>query len=188
MALATKAAKDATCEELAEFLEFHGVAAPESIRGDKAELLDMLQRSRLPDRIIVSAVGDSPALQPSEDLSQFFIEPFDDTRERWCRIRIARDIHAEDEGSAVPVIHRTDLVFLPRNKDIVIRERFLRVLNDAKETRKRQEITDGFSTGGHFSSARAYVEERAPLQFFGTVGLVKDGPPKVPAGVHVYQQ
>ena len=182
--LLRKAAKDATLGELVIFIELHGIDVPASLRSQKLELISLMKSANLPDPITVAADGDEP-VRVSDDLGNLFETEFSDETERWVRIRLARDIHAEDEGSAVPVIYKHDRVFLPRLRDIVVRERFVRVLNDAKEGRVKQAAGDGTQK---FSEATKYFEERAPFTFLGTCGLVSQGPPTgLPATVHVIQ-
>ena len=183
MALQKRPAAEATARQLVEYLELNGIDVPAAIRSEKDELVQLVETAKLPDPIFVSE--EVQQVEASVDgLSDLFSRDFTEEAEHWCRIRLAADQHAEDKGSAVPVIHGNDVVFLPRMKDLVVRERFLRVLNDARELRVVQAAGDGMSE--KFSEARKVMEFRAPFTFLGTYGLVSEGSPQnVPDGVQV---
>lgn len=181
--LKTKKVEDATAAELYEFLLLNGVEVKPYQKTRKADLLELHKLSNLPNPIYVAEATGDPSVPASSDLTDLFSRPFDASQERWCRVRLLADKYGEDKQSVQTVIHKSDIIHLPRGKDVVIRERFLRVIHDAKEIRYDQAVSDGT---GKFSEAVAVEEERVPLSFRGTLGLVADGlPQNVPEGVQV---
>ena len=175
--LKRKPAVDATKGELSEFLSLHELSpAPSST---KADLLELLKTAQLGDTILVSnepAVAADPFM--TENLDEMFLQEFIIENERFMRIRLQEDTNGEDKDSSVPVIYDTDRVFLPRQRDIVIRERFVRVLNDAKQMHTTQSQGDGSQK---FSAAKKHTSHRHPFTFMGVVGRVADGiPPNLP--------
>ena len=181
--LQTKKVEDATAVELYEFLLLNGVEVRPYQKSRKADLVEFHKLSNLPDPIYVAEIAADAAEPASSDLTDLFSQPFNAERERWCRVRLLADKYGEDKQSVQTVIHKSDIIHLPRGRDIVIRERFLRVINDAKEIRYDQAVADGT---GKFSEAIAVEEERVPLSFLGTLGRVSEGMPQnVPEGVIV---
>ena len=181
------AAQDATAKQLADYIGAHDIEIAASQRRSKKDLLELLKSAKLGDPILVAdSTPGSEHQQTSDELAERFAEPMDDKNERWCRIRFAPDNHGQDKESIIPICHNTDLIWVQRNKDVVIRERFLRVVCDAVEHRVSQTGGDGSSQ--KFSEAQHYTEQRYPFTFMGFCGLVSDGPPDgLPETVHIIQ-
>ena len=95
------------------------------------------------------------------------------------------DPYGEDgRESTQHVSHGTDTIWLKRNRDYIIRERFARVLRDAQERRVKQTGDDTSVT--RLAASETYLVPRVPHTFVGCYGFVSDGPPEdVPAGVEV---
>ena len=178
------ALESATAPQLEMFLRIAGLDVPRQYRGDLASLLQLHRSSRLPDTLYLPDTSLSPASPASvKGLDELFTEELTDDGERWIRIRIGGDLHGEDKNSIVPVSCGNKTVWLPRNKDMVVRERFVRVLNDARERRLRQASGDG---SDKFSDGEYYEEHRHPFSLVGVLGFVKDGQPTdLPPGVEI---
>ena len=172
----------ATTKQLETFLRIAGVDVPTNYVGDMANLLELHNSARLPDTLFIpDTMPALPASTPAQGLDEMFAEELTDETERWMRIRLGPDLYGQDKASIVPVSHKTLNVWLPRNQDVVLRERFVRVLHDARERRMRQSVGDGTMK---FSEGEWYEEHRHPFSLVGVLGLVRDGlPTDLPKGV-----
>ena len=176
------ALESATAPQLETFLRIAGLEVPQQFHGDLANLLELHRSSKLPDTLYLP--DDLPSLATSasdKGIDELFAEELTDGTERWIRIRLSGDMYGEDKNSIVPVACGNSTVWLPRNKDIVVRERFVRVLNDARERRMRQASGDG---SDKFSDGEHYEEHRHPFTMVSVLGLVAAGyPTDLPPGV-----
>ena len=172
---------EATPQQVATFLRIAGVEVPPALAGDLSNLLELHRTARLPDTLFLPDTMPSVASSPAQGIDEMFAEELTDETERWMRIRLGPDMYGEDKASIVPVSHKTLNVWLPRNQDVVLRERFVRVLHDARERRMRQAVGDGTMK---FSEGEWYYEHRHPFSLVGVLGLVRDGlPTDLPVGV-----
>ena len=189
MALQKIAVAEATAAQLTEFLLLHGINVPRRIRENREELVALHARGKMPDPIYASE--DSPPETGSETFSgeDLLNKPFDIENEKWVAAKISPDSQGKNTHSAVFLAVNGQRVRLRRGIITVFRERFYRVLANAKETRYSQATQDGVPT--KFADAIETQVERFPHQFMGVKGLVKDGPPHpdaLPAGALVVTQ
>ena len=173
---------EANAQQVATFLRIAGIEIPQHYVGDLPNLLELHRSARLPDTLFLpDTMPAVPSSTPAQGLDEMFATELTDETERWMRIRLGPDMYGEDKSSIVPVSHKTLTVWLPRNQDVVLRERFVRVLHDARERRMRQAVGDGTMK---FSEGEWYDEHRHPFSLIGVLGLVRDGQPTdLPTGV-----
>ena len=178
------AVETATAPQLETFLRIAGLDVPPQFKGDLANLLELHRSSKLPDTLYLPDDVPSSASPASvKGLDELFTEELTNATERWIRIRLGGDLYGEDKNSIVPISCGNSSIWLPRNKDIVVRERFVRVLNDSRERRMRQANGDG---SGKFSEGEHYEEHRHPFSLVAVLGLVTAGKPTdLPHGVEV---
>ena len=173
---------EATVPQLTAWLKLHELDQPAA--ATREELINAVTLAQLPSYVIVSETTGAEAPEAT-DLDELFAEPLDFDLERWMRIRFDEDSNAEDKESVIQVGYDSDVVNLRRQRQLCVRERFVRVLNDSKEVHVVQPRNDGT---GKFSEARQYLRHRHPFTFLGVAGLVKDGIPDLPDDVIVYTQ
>ena len=166
------AAKEATDEQLRTWLDTMEVPQPSN--ATRGELLEAFKLAQLPDWITVSEAGLGDLPPQVQDLDTMFAKPLVFNEERWFRVRFGEDMNADNKESAVEIIYGNDIVHLPRNRQLCIRERFVRVLHDAQETHVVQAGGEGT---GKFSEAKRYMRLRHPFAFLGVAGFVRDGDP-----------
>lgn len=178
---------DATANQLRAYLEASGVPVSRSQQRDKTAMRQLHDNAVLGDNIWVSDEPRAATPIRPDDMTSRFADDFDLDDERWCRLNLQADQNSKNRDSVVPVIHKNISLFLPRMKDIVIRERFLRVLDMAVERR----VTQATDTEGRMSlnAQQVTLEHRYPFHFLGFYGKVSDGPPEgIPDDVQVYHQ
>ena len=123
--------------------------------GQKPEIIPVVER------LVVAGGGD-----PTDALGDW-----DPENERWVKFRVQPGSQ-DDSDMPVPVAVNQDIVIFPRGVFIVCREVFYRHLIECREKRVDQDANT------RFEDATRYVVDCYPSSFFGTLGYVKDGPPK----------
>ena len=161
--------EEASSEQIYEFLLVSGIDnIPESQKNDRGALIGYLETAQLAKGGVYVA---DESWNPKQPVSNTEIGEYDPENEHWVRIRFSPMNNAGKADSLVFASVNGEWVRLPRGKDIVVRERFWRVISECIETRTKQ------SPGTQLSEAVKIQTERYPHQFFGFCGLVKDGPP-----------
>ena len=189
MALNKIAVKESTAAQLTEFLLLHGIPVSRNIRNNREELVSLHSQAKLPDPIYASEENAPETGSEAFSGEDMVSTPFDPKNEKWVMAKIAPDSLGKNTHSAVFLAINGQRVRLRRGIVTVFRERFYRVLVNAKETRYSQATQDGRPT--KFSESMETQIERLPHQFLGIKGLVKDGPPSadtLPAGALVVTQ
>ena len=166
-------ASEATTEQIADYIEFNGIDLTTQTRRDRDHLLAIIASAKLADPIVVRP-AEALAPQVSMAGEEYLRQEFDLENERWIRVQIGLDEKSKSKKrSIVPLIYHTDSVWVPRGVDVVLRERFVRVLKDAKATTVSQDNLDG-----KFSDAQIIEVFPYPHQVLQILGRCADGEPK----------
>ena len=181
MALLEIPAKDATVEQLADYLEINGLDLDDKSRSNRDTLLQLHATSKFPAVIKVRKM--EPVSANLMGAEQRFEEEYNPSDERWIRLIFSPDEHSSDKNGTIFIGENTDFIYITRGKDLCIRERYVRNLKDAKEIRTVQD-----DPTGKFSKAKRVAMDRHPHRVLQVLGLVADGPPVgLPESVQLVQ-
>ncbi len=171
---------DATDKELLKFAT-EGAGLQVKPRAKREELIDFLKTAGHTHWITI--VEAAPSLMPGTQ-APADTDEFDPENERWARVKFHL---AAGQNGLVPVFVSVNEIFayLPRGVDLVIRERFYRVIRDCRELHYEQQTNADGEAVGRFRDHQVKEVERYPLTFLGWLGYVKNGPPEVGPNVHV---
>lgn len=159
---------DADLAQLVEYVErYLNIELGPVERSSRSKLLAKLDTAGQTPKFIpfVERVVSTAPTQTADALGEW-----DEENERWVKFRIQPGAQS-DADMPVPVAVNDVQVHFRRGVAIVARERFYRHLIQSRETRVEQEENQ------RFSEAVRYEVDCYPTSFFGSVGLVKDGPP-----------
>ena len=163
--------EEATAGQICKFLDMLSVPYPRSYKDDKSKLLIVLENAQLGrDGILV--------LKPIPKQTTAIIDEWDEKKERWCLLQILPENLGAEEDAPAYVGINDEFMYIPRNKLVVIRERFYRHLSGASFFQTIQfSASDGDEVAKKYKDAKRFEVPLYPHSFKGTVGFVSDGPP-----------
>ncbi len=179
---------EATDQQIVEFLEALNIPVSDKKRGNRSALMAVMESAQVGQQGIFVA-NPVRTTVPDSGVHDFLSAEWDEDNETWVHLRILPDVRGGDETSPVYASINYDKIHMPRGVDIVVRERWVRNLNQAHEGRTIQFSGSEADAGTtkKLAEAKRTEVQKYPFTFYGTLGRVKDGPPKkVPAGAKVF--
>lgn len=168
--------EEATYQQLLEYADLENLELSPNERRSRDKIAARLQVSGAAAGGITVFNSDSQlGFKPGEKIE------WDENREKWVRIRIQLD---QGESKDAPVFCQVndDTVYVPRGKDVVVRQRFVRMLQNSIEERVNQRFNSKGLVDKEVGDERVQVE-RYPHSIHSFHGFVDEGPPTgVPEG------